>query len=111
MNSPALSHCSNRVVPRRHRRLTIHVLHPYSNNLRATEPDANWWGAWRSDVTRFAVTVPGDKAIAQVALYQRPFVVRSPGDKTLGNINDPAQDITAENFMAGATLLAVKEVE
>lgn len=62
------------------------------------------WGfhIWRNDLCNYSIVVPGDKDLMKVEVYKRPFVLRYIGDPTIGNINDEAQGITAENFMDDA---------
>ena len=51
----------------------------------------------------FAVVVPGDKPLCNVEMYHRDFIITDY--EIAGNITDPEQNITAENFMDGARLI------
>jgi len=53
----------------------------------------------------FSVVVPGDQALCNVQLYRREFLISDADNSTPGNINDPAQNINAANFMDGAVLM------
>ena len=53
----------------------------------------------------FGVVVPGNKSLCSVEMYHRDFMILDDGNDTPGNINDPAQNITAANFMDEATLI------
>jgi len=81
---------------------TIHAIYPYGGVGR------DWTlgsGPWRFDMLYFAMTVPAVQPLTRVELYHRPFVVRYPEYGTEGNIRHAAHGITAEDFMAAATLL------
>ncbi len=78
-----------------------HFLNHHHSYQRSDTYD---WGfhIWRNDLCNFSMVVPADKEMQKVELYKRPFVVRWSDDDLLGNINDPDQGITAENFMDDA---------
>jgi len=78
-------------------------LYPYPTAGRDVE---NASGPWRNDITYFAINVPGRDHIAHVELFERPFRTGYPDEDDAGNINFPDHGITAENFMAGASLVA-----
>ena len=81
----------------------LHALYPYDSVGR------DWTyghGPWRWDMVYFGLNVPADKDIAQVALYERPFLVRYSDWTDEGNIANPDFGITAENFMDDAVLVA-----
>ena len=54
----------------------------------------------------FAISVPGEKLLCGVEMYHRDFIILNELDGELGNIKDPNQNITAENFMDEARLMA-----
>ncbi|MDA9774480.1 M66 family metalloprotease, partial [Saprospiraceae bacterium] len=54
----------------------------------------------------FAISVPGDELLCNVEMYHRDFIVLPDDADEPGNINDPAQNITAENFMDEAVLMS-----
>ncbi len=55
----------------------------------------------------FAVSVPADDLLCNIEMYHRDFIaLENPEDQERGNINDPLQNITAENFMDDAILVA-----
>ncbi|MFT3776440.1 MAG: M66 family metalloprotease [Minicystis sp.] len=66
-------------------------------------------GPWRGDLVYWAITIPHNKKLKRVEIYERPFLVRYPGDADAGNINNPALGITAANFMNDAKLVASKD--
>ena len=51
----------------------------------------------------FGVVVPGNKTLCSVEMYHRDFIITDY--EVAGNITDPDQNITAENFMDEATLI------
>jgi len=79
-----------------------HVLIPFNTTDRVNLDDPN------DPVTvgYFSVVVPGDQAICNIELYRRKFLISDAGNTTPGNINDPAQNITAANFMNDAILMS-----
>lgn len=79
----------------------LHALNPYESYDRA--PYDGGFHIWRWDISNFSLVVPGDQPITKVELYKRPFCVRDPSDNTAGNINFSGHNITAANFMDGAT--------
>ncbi|MFK7905619.1 MAG: SdrD B-like domain-containing protein, partial [Chitinophagales bacterium] len=85
----------------------LHALNPFQSFARAPYT----WGyhIWRDDICNFSLVVPGDKKLAKVELYKRPFCVRDMFDNIEGNINYAANDITAENFMEDAVYLTEYE--
>lgn len=85
----------------------VHAVNPYHSFARAPYD----WGfhIWRDDVCNFSLVVPGDKKLAKVELYKRPFCVRGVFNDTEGNINYPSNNITAENFMDEAVYLTEYE--
>lgn len=80
-----------------------HALVPLQSYDRDADGD---FGIWRADVCNFSLVVPGYKNLCKVELYHRPFCIRESEDPIEGNINHTSQNITAENFMDGATLLS-----
>lgn len=79
-----------------------HVLVPFHTSDRVN-PDENPDDPLK--VEYFSVVVPGDQPICNLELYRREFLISDPGNTTPGNINDPAQNITATNFMNDAILM------
>jgi hypothetical protein len=64
--------------------------------------DREWTGSvgpWRGDLLYFAINVPGDQAIEQIQLFERPFLVRYADWVDAGNVANPSFGITADNFM------------
>lgn len=86
----------------------LHAINPYHSFARAPYT----WGfhIWRDDICNWSLVVPGDKELVKVELYKRPFVLGNEGTTTPGNINDPRQNITAENFMDDAVWLAEYDI-
>ena len=85
----------------------IHALNPYRSYNR--QPYNGGFSVFRRDVSHFAVVVPGTGDIEKVEVFDRPFCVRESDDDTEGNINYAAHNITAANFMNGATKLSEYE--
>ncbi len=79
-----------------------HVLVPFhsSNRVYPEEPNEP------VGIGYFSVVVPGDKPICNVEMYRREFLISNSDNETPGNINDPAQNITASNFMDAAILMS-----
>jgi hypothetical protein len=74
----------------------LHALYPYGG------VDREWTGSvgpWRGDLLYFAINVPGDQAIEQIQLFERPFLVRYAEWVDAGNVANPSFGITADNFM------------
>ncbi|MFK8162791.1 MAG: SdrD B-like domain-containing protein, partial [Lewinella sp.] len=84
-----------------------HALNPFHSFARA--PYDGWLGIWRWDISNFSLVVPGDKELAKVEMYKRPFTARDASDDIEGNINFAANNITAQNFMDDAVFLAEYE--
>ncbi len=85
---------------------TKHGVYLHSSYPREWAANVNTYGGpWRPDTVYFAIAFPGDKRIDKVEVFDRPFCVRYAGNNFAGNINYPANGITAANFMTtGATL-------
>ncbi len=78
-----------------------HVLVPFSSFDRPYFfPDENPRPEY------FAVSVPGDELLCGVEMFHRDFIIQDEFSDELGNINDPLQNISAENFMDEARLMA-----
>jgi len=79
-----------------------HVLVPFhsSNRVNPDEPNEP------VVVDYFSVVVPGEQPICNVEMYRRDFIISDSDNQTAGNINDPAQNITATNFMDAAILMS-----
>ncbi len=79
-----------------------HVLVPFhtSDRVNDDEPNEPVW------VDYFSVVVPGDQPICNIEMYRREFLISNEDNPTSGNINDPAQNITAANFMDAAILMS-----
>ncbi len=58
------------------------------------------------DVAYFALVIPASQSLCGVELYRREFIITDSENDIPGNINDPAQNITATNFMDEARLMA-----
>jgi hypothetical protein len=81
----------------------LHALNPFHSFARA--PYNGHLGVWRDDYCLFSLVVPGDKELAKVEMYNRPFCIRQSWNDAAGNINYEAHNITAENFMNDAVFL------
>ncbi|MFK7935621.1 MAG: M66 family metalloprotease [Saprospiraceae bacterium] len=81
-----------------------YALNPYHSYQRS--PYNEGFGIFRRDVISYSLVVPADKELTKVELYNRPFCVRGANDPTPGNINYAPHNITAANFMDGATFQA-----
>ncbi len=81
---------------------STHVLVPFhsSDRVYLEEPDEP------VGIDYFSVVVPGDQPICNVEMYRREFLISDADNDTPGNINDPAQNITAANFMDAAILMS-----
>ena len=78
----------------------LHMLNPYHSPSRTV----NSFSIWRGDVCSFALVAPKNgKKLRKVELFERPFCVRGTSNTTAGNIVNPDFNITAQNFMDGAT--------
>ncbi len=78
-----------------------HVLVPFQSF------DRQYYFPENAQPAYFAVSVPADALLCKVEMYHRDFIVLEDPTDELGNINDPSQNITAENFMNEAILMAV----
>ena len=70
---------------------------------------SNDYGVFRFDLCHWALVVPADKELVKVELFNRPLVVRAPNESIAGNIRNTSQNITATNFMNGASFQAKYE--
>lgn len=86
----------------------LHAIDPYHTYSR--QPYNAGFSIWRSDLTNFSLVVPGDKEITKVEVFNRPFCVRGASDAIDGNINHAPHNITAANFMNGATKLTEYDI-
>ncbi len=87
----------------------MHAVVHWGSYARQDEYPDDYFNIWRYDLYNFALVVPGDKELISVEAYDRPFV-SSYWDR-IGNVRDPEQNITAENFMDSAKLLASYNVD
>ncbi|MCP5068923.1 MAG: hypothetical protein GY946_20365 [bacterium] len=81
----------------------LHAVYPHSGTNCTPNPGM---GPWRGDIMYMALTIPGDRSLSRIEMYNRPFAVRGENDDTEGNIRNQSFGITAANFMDSATLLA-----
>jgi hypothetical protein len=85
----------------------LHALYPYDGVSRQWEMAAH---PWRWDLLYFAINIPADKQLDRIELYERPFCVRHADINDEGNIANPNLNITADNYMDGATLVAFRDL-
>jgi hypothetical protein len=61
----------------------LHALNPFHSFARA--PYNGHLGVWRDDYCLFSVVVPGNKELAKVEMYKRPFCIRQSWNNAAGN--------------------------
>ncbi len=82
----------------------LHALIPTHSYVRP-EDYGDYYGHFRYDLSNYSLVVPGEKELIRVEHYRRPFLASNPNDTRTGNLLDPLQGITAENYMDNATYI------
>ena len=77
---------------------TKHAIVPTHGYIRSEDYNP-YYGHFRFDLAHFSLVVPADKELTRVELYRRHLFISDSFDSYSGNILDPNQNITAENFM------------
>ena len=87
----------------------LHSVFMFGNVSRDADPPVA--GYILSNMMKFAMTISAKKKPSRIETYYRPFCVKYPQDTDTGNIKDPTQNITAENFMDAAVLRGSVDVD
>lgn len=78
-------------------------IYPYDAVSRDWKVDHH---PWRWDLLYFAISVPADKKLVKVEVFERPFVVKYADNNVAGNIAYSGSTVTPQNFLDGAKLMS-----